>query len=123
MQLNNHLQAIRGTERLRWGKPIKSGPDNSPSWSITAFRQSPNCLVYSYLTCLHSRRQRVRSRHWGQSGRGQGGSRSSSPEASPCSQLQRLVPEGSFSSDVFVHRYFLLVSAGVGSRSLTSGVE
>ena len=54
MQLNNHLQAIRGTKRFRWDKPDKSGTDDRPTWSIKAFCQSSDCLMYFYLTYFHS---------------------------------------------------------------------
>ena len=52
MQLNNLLQANGGIGRLRWGLPIRGGPDDRPSWTIEAFRQSPNHLAYPHLTPL-----------------------------------------------------------------------
>jgi len=39
MQLNNLLQSNGGAGRLRWGDPIRGGPDHTPSWTISAFRQ------------------------------------------------------------------------------------
>ena len=38
LQLNNLLQSNGGAGRLRWGDPIRGGPDHRPSWTISAFR-------------------------------------------------------------------------------------
>ena len=91
MQLNNLLQSNGGAGRLRWGEATRGGPEHHPNWTISAFRQSPKRPVYSHLTSAYSRRYGVRQRHWGNLGRGQGGSRSPSPEADPCAQLRTLV--------------------------------
>ena len=91
MQLNNLLQANGGAGRLRWGDPIRGGPDHCPSWTINASRQSRSRLPYSHLTSAYSRWRRFRLRHREDLGCGKGGSRSQSPETSPCLQHYLLV--------------------------------
>ena len=54
MTLYNLLQANGGVARLSWGEPIRSGPDQSPDWTIYAFRQSLNGRAYSHLTPINS---------------------------------------------------------------------
>ena len=53
MELNNYLQSHGGTSRLRW-EPIKEGPDDSPTWTVKAIRQSPNRPACSCLTGIRS---------------------------------------------------------------------
>ena len=54
MKLNNFLQAHGGAARLSWGEPIKGGQDNSPNWTVYAFRQSLNNRAYSHLIPINS---------------------------------------------------------------------
>lgn len=96
MQLNNLLQANGGAGRLRWGDAVRGGPDHCPSWTIDAFRQSPNHPARSQLTFAYSRRHGIWSWHGADFGHSQGGSRSSSPEASPCSKHYTLVARAKF---------------------------
>ena len=59
LRLNNLLIRNGDAGRFRWGYPTRGGSDSSPNWMIVAFCQSPNRLVYAYLTPAHSRRYQI----------------------------------------------------------------